>query len=126
MTVTLTKEYRFEAAHHLPRVPTGHKCARLHGHSYRVTLEVRENGDLAWHMASNFAGLGYAMKTNIPEVKEFCRLVKTSLFTSNLGKYVANALEFSRVDRNGNLVPDLRRDWTHWGIAADGGGRRDA
>jgi 6-pyruvoyltetrahydropterin/6-carboxytetrahydropterin synthase len=41
MIVTLTKEYRFEAAHHLPLVPTGHKCARLHGHSYRVTLEAR-------------------------------------------------------------------------------------
>lgn len=41
MTVTLTKEYRFEAAHHLPRVPAGHKCARVHGHSYRVTVEVR-------------------------------------------------------------------------------------
>lgn len=41
MIVTLTKEYRFEAAHHLPRVPAGHKCARLHGHSYRIELEVR-------------------------------------------------------------------------------------
>jgi 6-pyruvoyltetrahydropterin/6-carboxytetrahydropterin synthase len=41
MIVTLTKEYRFEAAHHLPRVPAGHKCARMHGHSYRVTLEVK-------------------------------------------------------------------------------------
>jgi 6-pyruvoyltetrahydropterin/6-carboxytetrahydropterin synthase len=41
MIVTLTKEYRFEAAHRLPRVPAGHKCARVHGHSYRVNLEVR-------------------------------------------------------------------------------------
>jgi 6-pyruvoyltetrahydropterin/6-carboxytetrahydropterin synthase len=39
--VELRKEYRFEAAHHLPRVPAGHKCARLHGHSYRVELHVR-------------------------------------------------------------------------------------
>ena len=41
MIVELSKEYRFEAAHHLPRVPPGHKCARLHGHSYRVELHVR-------------------------------------------------------------------------------------
>ncbi len=40
MIVELKKEYRFEAAHHLPRVPAGHKCARLHGHSYRVELHA--------------------------------------------------------------------------------------
>ena len=36
MNVRLVHEFRFEAAHRLPRVPEGHKCARLHGHSYRV------------------------------------------------------------------------------------------
>jgi 6-pyruvoyltetrahydropterin/6-carboxytetrahydropterin synthase len=41
MAVELTKEYRFEAAHRLPRVPEGHKCARLHGHSYKIELEAR-------------------------------------------------------------------------------------
>jgi 6-pyruvoyltetrahydropterin/6-carboxytetrahydropterin synthase len=39
--VELTKEYRFEAAHRLPRVPVGHKCQRLHGHSYKVEVVVR-------------------------------------------------------------------------------------
>jgi 6-pyruvoyltetrahydropterin/6-carboxytetrahydropterin synthase len=40
MIVELMKEYRFEAAHRLPKVPPGHKCARVHGHSYRVELLV--------------------------------------------------------------------------------------
>ncbi len=40
MIVRLTKTCRFEAAHRLPKVPTGHKCARLHGHSFRVELAV--------------------------------------------------------------------------------------
>jgi 6-pyruvoyltetrahydropterin/6-carboxytetrahydropterin synthase len=35
------REFTFEAAHQLPRVPEGHKCARLHGHSYRVEIHVR-------------------------------------------------------------------------------------
>jgi 6-pyruvoyltetrahydropterin/6-carboxytetrahydropterin synthase len=43
--VELKKEYRFEAAHHLPRVPPGHKCARIHGHSYRIELHVRGRVD---------------------------------------------------------------------------------
>ena len=34
------KEFHFEAAHRLPNVPAGHKCARLHGHSFHVRLVV--------------------------------------------------------------------------------------
>jgi len=34
------KEVRFEAAHRLPHVPEGHKCARLHGHSFVAKLYV--------------------------------------------------------------------------------------
>jgi 6-pyruvoyltetrahydropterin/6-carboxytetrahydropterin synthase len=34
------KEFTFEAAHRLPHVPEGHKCARLHGHSFRVVIYV--------------------------------------------------------------------------------------
>ena len=32
--------FTFEAAHLLPNTPEGHKCRRLHGHSFRVTLTV--------------------------------------------------------------------------------------
>jgi 6-pyruvoyltetrahydropterin/6-carboxytetrahydropterin synthase len=34
------KEFTFEAAHDLPNTPDGHKCRRLHGHSFRVRLAV--------------------------------------------------------------------------------------
>jgi 6-pyruvoyltetrahydropterin/6-carboxytetrahydropterin synthase len=47
MKVELKKEYRFEAAHVLPRVPPGHKCARMHGHSYRVELALTGEVDPA-------------------------------------------------------------------------------
>src|SRR5687767_2190460 len=44
MRVELVKEYRFEAAHRLPRLPDDHKCKRLHGHSFR--FEVRLAGEV--------------------------------------------------------------------------------
>lgn len=46
------KEFTFEAAHRLPHVPPGHKCGRLHGHSWRVSLYVRGeiDGRSGWIM----------------------------------------------------------------------------
>jgi 6-pyruvoyltetrahydropterin/6-carboxytetrahydropterin synthase len=34
------KIFRIEAAHRLPNVAAGHKCARLHGHSFAIELVV--------------------------------------------------------------------------------------
>jgi 6-pyruvoyltetrahydropterin/6-carboxytetrahydropterin synthase len=39
-TAEIYREFTFEAAHRLPNVPEGHKCARLHGHSYKVEVHV--------------------------------------------------------------------------------------
>ena len=40
MHVELTREFRFESAHRLPMVPPDHKCFRMHGHSYRIEVQV--------------------------------------------------------------------------------------
>ena len=48
----LFKDFTFEAAHRLPHVADTHKCARLHGHSFRVRLHVTGELDpsLGWVM----------------------------------------------------------------------------
>lgn len=48
----ISKTFHIEAAHRLPNVPEGHKCARLHGHSFRVEVHVRGPLDprLGWVM----------------------------------------------------------------------------
>jgi len=40
MRASLTKTFRFEAAHWLPTFPEGHKCRRMHGHSFYVDLVI--------------------------------------------------------------------------------------
>src|SRR3954452_11512181 len=45
MRTRLERIYRFEAAHFLPKVPAGHKCARMHGHSYLVEIVIEGEVD---------------------------------------------------------------------------------
>lgn len=33
-------EFHYDSAHKLPYVPEGHKCGRLHGHTYTLTVTV--------------------------------------------------------------------------------------
>jgi 6-pyruvoyltetrahydropterin/6-carboxytetrahydropterin synthase len=56
------KTFRLEAAHRLPNVPPGHKCARLHGHSFAVELQVSGplGEDSGWVM--DFAELKQAFQ----------------------------------------------------------------
>lgn len=42
---TIAKTFDFDAAHFLPNVPDGHKCKRMHGHTYRVTVYVTGKPD---------------------------------------------------------------------------------
>ena len=43
----IEKDFTFDSAHFLPNVPSGHKCGRMHGHTYLVTIGI--NGALANH-----------------------------------------------------------------------------
>ncbi|MHC4416255.1 MAG: 6-carboxytetrahydropterin synthase QueD [Planctomycetota bacterium] len=40
MPVRLVKSFGFEAAHWLPTFPEGHKCRRMHGHSFRAEVVI--------------------------------------------------------------------------------------
>ena len=56
------REFTFEAAHRLPYVPEGHKCGRLHGHSYRAEVHVRGEVDPATGWILDFAEIKAAFK----------------------------------------------------------------
>jgi 6-pyruvoyltetrahydropterin/6-carboxytetrahydropterin synthase len=56
------REFTFEAAHRLPNVVPGHKCGRLHGHSFRVEVHVRGNVGTQSGWVLDFADIGDVFK----------------------------------------------------------------
>lgn len=56
------KEFTFEAAHRLPHVPEGHKCGRLHGHTFYVRVYVASEVDSHSGWIMDFADLKTAFK----------------------------------------------------------------
>jgi 6-pyruvoyltetrahydropterin/6-carboxytetrahydropterin synthase len=56
------REFSFEAAHRLPNVPSGHKCARLHGHSFRVEVHVTGEVDPTAGWVMDFAEISAAFR----------------------------------------------------------------
>jgi 6-pyruvoyltetrahydropterin/6-carboxytetrahydropterin synthase len=55
------KRFSFEAAHRLPKLPPEHKCARLHGHSFRVTVYVSGDIDPELGWVVDFAQISAAV-----------------------------------------------------------------
>ena len=51
------RDFRIEAAHRLTGVPPEHKCARLHGHSFRIRISVEGSVDEKSGWVMDFARL---------------------------------------------------------------------
>ena len=62
MSTEITKEFTFEAAHHLPSVGDAHKCSRTHGHLFRVEVTVGGEIDPIMGWIIDFADLAKAGK----------------------------------------------------------------
>lgn len=65
------KEFSFEAAHRLPRVPPGHKCERLHGHSFRVILYVTGQVDESVGWILDFADIKAAFAPTLKRLDHY-------------------------------------------------------
>ena len=66
----ITKIFRFESAHHLPGYHG--KCARPHGHSYRLEVTIRgpikdEPGESDHGMVMDFGALSQVVETSVIE-----------------------------------------------------------
>ena len=66
--VRLTKDFQFEAAQTLPKAPEGHKCRRMHGHSFKVEISVEGESDPEIGWLYDHAKISEAMKPIIQQL----------------------------------------------------------
>jgi 6-pyruvoyltetrahydropterin/6-carboxytetrahydropterin synthase len=105
-------EYSIDCAHWLPKVPTDHKCHRLHGHRYQIRLEVSgEVNEVGWII--DYAevkaiadpiilGLDHQPLNELPGLENpTCEHIVEYL-RENLSELFLTALEVRETDRAGS------------------------
>ncbi|MCC7146941.1 MAG: 6-carboxytetrahydropterin synthase QueD [Phycisphaeraceae bacterium] len=68
MRIVLTKSMTFHAAHYLPTFPQGHKCRRMHGHTFGVDLIVEGEVDEARGYLIDYGDIKAAAKPLIEQL----------------------------------------------------------
>jgi 6-pyruvoyltetrahydropterin/6-carboxytetrahydropterin synthase len=59
--ISITKEFRFDAAHYLPTAPAGHPNSRMHGHSFAVAVTLEGVPDALSGQIRDFAAIDAAV-----------------------------------------------------------------
>lgn len=72
MPVLITKKFRFEAAHYLPAMPEGHKCRRLHGHSFKVDINLLGEIDAQTGLLMDFGEIKEIVKPFVDRLDHWC------------------------------------------------------
>jgi 6-pyruvoyltetrahydropterin/6-carboxytetrahydropterin synthase len=72
MRVRLVKTFDFEAAHWLPTFPDGHKCRRLHGHSFKVEVVVEGEAPEETGVLMDYADIKAAIAPIRDELDHYC------------------------------------------------------
>ncbi len=72
MHVRLVKSFGFEAAHWLPTFPEGHKCRRMHGHSFRVDVVVEGEVPMERGYLIDYGEIGAALEPLCQQLDHRC------------------------------------------------------
>ena len=65
------KDFHFESAHRLPNVPEGHKCARLHGHSFQLRIVVSGDAPDPSGLVMDFSDIKQVAKPIIDQLDHY-------------------------------------------------------
>ena len=72
MPVLITKKFRFDSAHYLPGMPEGHKCRRLHGHSFKMEVNVLGEIDAETGYLIDFGEIKQIVKPYVDMLDHWC------------------------------------------------------
>ncbi|ASO21562.1 6-carboxy-5,6,7,8-tetrahydropterin synthase [Actinoalloteichus hoggarensis] len=123
-TYRISRRFRFAAAHRLSGLPDGHKCRRVHGHTWtvRVTVVARDLVDPGWVV--DFAALtplGRYLDDNVDH-RDLTEVLPVSPTAEHLAAWVADWchrhlepgrgwwLESVVVDEGGDSTVEFRPD----------------
>lgn len=98
MHVELAKSFTFEAAHWLPTFPEGHKCRRLHGHSFRVEVRVAGEVDEAQGYLVDYGVVKSACEPVRKQLDHYCLNEIDGLANptaENLARWIWNRLRLA-------------------------------
>ncbi len=68
----ITKQFTFDSAHWLPKVPSAHKCRRLHGHTYHVELGLEGDLDPQMGWVVDYGEITAAFKPLLEKLDHQC------------------------------------------------------
>ena len=68
----LRKSFQIEAAHRLTKVPPGHKCGRLHGHSFVIEVAVEGPIDPVMDWVMDYADIKAAFRPLYDQLDHNC------------------------------------------------------
>jgi 6-pyruvoyltetrahydropterin/6-carboxytetrahydropterin synthase len=92
-------EFPLEIAHSLPRMPEGHKCRRVHGHSYRVRVTVAGAVNPESGMIFDYADLEAAWIHRVHSVldhRNINEVLETDLTTSEcVAEWIGRQLQYA-------------------------------
>ena len=71
MTMYIYKDFHFESAHRLPNVPEGHKCARLHGHSFQLRVTVSGDAPPPLNWVMDFSDIKSVVKPIVDQLDHY-------------------------------------------------------
>ena len=72
MKMEIFKEFTLEAAHFLPHLPEGHKCRRLHGHSFRIEVYVCGEVQRPTGWVMDFAEINSKFQPLFEQLDHYC------------------------------------------------------